>query len=208
MPEKIEQPEQFDEQQAVANFLAGLELDELEPRQKLIKVTQAVAEIPFGPGRSVKEALVNGTSSCNGKHKLLKACYDQLGIDSHPVVCTFQLGQEGLALPRELQEILEQGDWEEDHNFVQLADGTDVDVTWNSRLAPYGFRVFPKDWDGKTSLHAVHPIRRWDNVIDIDAKKAEIADEADDETKKRRERFLDGFRAWITSINFPERTTQ
>ena len=196
-----ENNEEFDEQLAITNFIEKLNLSESEPVQQLIVVTKAVAEIPWGEGRTIQDVVEKGVGTCTGKHKFLQACYDQLGIKYEPVVVTFKWNQQCINFPDDLQAILDEGEWDHGHNFVHLNSGIDVDITWNPALAEYGFKTLPEDWDGKTSFVGVENIvKRWDNAK-IDEMKAQLIGSLDEETRERRERFLHGFIKWINSIN-------
>jgi len=196
-----ENSEQFDEDSVINDFIDKLEIDALEARDKLIRVTQAVADIPWGEGRTIEDVFTLGVGTCTGKHKVLQACYDKLGVDYQPVVCTFRWKEQPIQYPQELKDMLAEGEWDHGHNFVRLADGTDVDITWDGKLAKYGFKTLPEDWDGKSSFIGVdNIIQRWDGVS-IDEMKARLIGNLDIKTKERREAFLHAFIEWVASIN-------
>ena len=201
MREVFENAEQFDEDSTVDDFIRKLEIDGLEDKDKLIRVTQAVADIPWGEGRTIEDVFTLGVGTCTGKHKVLQACFDKLGVDYQPVVCTFRWEDQPIHYPKELRDILAQGGWEHGHNFVRLADGTDIDITWNGKLAEHGFKTLLEDWDGTSSFIGVNNIiNRWDGVS-IDEMKAQLIGNLDDETRERREAFLHAFIEWVDSIN-------
>lgn len=190
-----------DQDQMISQFLEGLDLNELEESEKLVKVAQSVSAIPWGEGRTIEDVFTKGVGTCTGKHKVLQACFDKLGIEYQPVVCTFKWGDQPVDYPQELKDILAEGEWEHGHNFVQLKDGTDLDVTWNKALAEHGFKVLPEDWDGKTSFVGVDQIKnRWDGA-NIDEMKADLIGGLDEQTRERRERFLKGLIRWTEAIN-------
>ncbi len=172
--------------------------------ERLRSVTCDVAKIPWGEGRTIDDVLkTKGVGTCTGKHLVLQSCFEQLGIPYRITVCTFHWSAQKLPLPKELTMILEEGEWEHGHNFLQIQndDGKwiDVDITWDPFLKPHGFRTFPENWDGKTSFVGLHPlIHRWDNA-DPDMKQEWIK-ALTPEMRERRERFLHGFFGWIASL--------
>lgn len=196
----------FNVKDAVKNFLRTNGILELEKDRRLVAVAQLVSKIPWGEGRSIMDVLVlKKTGTCTGKHLLLQACFDELGIKYQPVVCTFRWGDQDIRYPENLKAILAEGEWEHGHNFVQVTqeDGsyTDLDVTWDSKLKPYGFKVLPDDWDGKTPFVAVDKIvRRWDGA-DVEADKKGLVESMSAETRERRGRFLKEFIKWVDSIH-------
>jgi len=189
----------------IKEFLKKTGIDTLPKEQQRISLIHIVAQIPWGEARTVEEVVTRNKGTCTGKHKVLQAAFDLLGFAYKPVVCTFQWGEQGIKFPQHLQSILNEGEWEHGHNFVQIpkSDGTfiDVDITWNSELQPYGFKTLPADWNGESSFVGLHSIvKRWDNA-DIDNMKQELITGLSPELKERRERFLHDFIQWIDDIN-------
>src|SRR3989338_4671585 len=143
----------------------GLEIFSLQQ-----KTACAVAKIPWGEGRTIEEVLaIKKVGTCTGKHLVLQACLDALGIPYTPVVCTFRWGDQPIEYPERLKKMLKEGEWEHGHNFVTIPIGNskhiDVDVTWDPALEDFGFLSFPKDWDGKTPFIGVkNIIERWEGV--------------------------------------------
>lgn len=170
----------------------------------LAPLLHAVAEMPWGEARTLEEVLNKGCGTCTGKHVLLQACFDELGIVYRPVVCTFRWQDQNLDFPEGLQKILDATSWVHGHNFVQIqGEGStwiDIDITWDSPLGQYGFQFFPSDWDGQTSFVAVNDIvARWDGVSIADKKKDLIASLSEEERIARGE-FLEKFIIWIDSL--------
>lgn len=119
-------------------------------RERLTDLIQAVARIPWGDGRTIEEVLrTKKVGTCTGKHLVLAACFDFLGIPHRTTVCTFHWSNQRLPLPDDLQAILEEGEWEHGHNFLQIQNANgqwiDVDITWDPPLKPHDFRTFPED---------------------------------------------------------------
>lgn len=191
---------------AIKNFLAKNQIYKLSKKEQLTAVVKLTAEIPWGEGRNINEVLeTKKVGTCTGKHLVLQACFDELGIEYRPVVCTFRWGDQAVKYPENLKSILKEGEWEHAHNFVQIKKERgkymDIDITWNSRLASYGFRTFPRNWDGESAFIGINNIiRRWDGV-DAESKKKEITDSLPMELKERRARFLSEFIKWIGTIN-------
>lgn len=191
---------------AIKKFLAENQINQLGKEKQIIALVKLAAEIPWGEGRTIEEVLeTKKVGTCTGKHLVLQACFDELELEYRPVVCTFRWGDQKIEYPNSLKRILKEGEWEHAHNFVQIknenAEYADIDITWNSKLAPYGFRTFPKNWDGKTAFIGINNIiQRWDGV-DIESKKKELMDSLDLKLKERRERFLSEFIKWTGMIN-------
>ena len=185
----------------IDHFLQGLHLDSLTEDEKIVAVAQAVSNIPWGEGRTVEEVFEKGVGTCTGKHKVLQACFDKLGIRYEPVVCTFKWSEQGVTYPAHLQAILDEGEWEHGHNFVKLQNGTYLDITWDPALAAFGFKILPNDWTpDKNHIGVAHIIQTWEGAS-IDEMKQTLIASLGEETKARREKFLHGFIEWIDSIH-------
>ncbi len=190
--------------QHVHLFLEEARIFNLEKEQQFIETVKLVADIPWGKGRTIEEVLITKkVGTCTGKHLVLQACLDELGIKNKEVVCTFRWSEQGLALPEELQNLLDGEEWDHGHNFVQVEkeDGIiiDIDVNWDDPLKEYGFLTLPTDWDGKTSFIAVKMKERWDD-IDMKTLKIQLIESLNPELRKKREAFLKGFIEWVDSL--------
>lgn len=188
----------------IQDFLKEKGILELEGIDQVIRLSHAVSAIPWGEARSVDDVLLKNIGTCTGKHLVLQACFDDLGIEYRPVVCTFKWGEQEIKLPNHIQEILNEGEWVHGHNFVQIqgdaGEWIDLDVTWDPSLEPYGFYSLPKNWDGQTSFVGLGSVvDRWDGVS-ISDKKSELIGSLSPELKERRERFLKEFIHWIDSL--------
>ncbi|HCI04151.1 MAG: hypothetical protein QF755_01835 [Candidatus Peribacteraceae bacterium] len=169
-----------------------------------VSATKAVAEIPWGKGRTIEEVLQEkGVGTCTGKHLVLQECLEELGIEFRPIVCTFKWEDQGISFPDNLLSLLKIAPWEHGHNFVQIKNSNDewidVDITWDPPLESYGFKVLPTDWDGQTSFLGVKTITRWDG-IDMKQKKKELIEGLSEEQEIAREEFLNSFIDWIASL--------
>ncbi len=189
----------------IRSFLTENGILELNRERQMIETAKLIAKFPWGESRTIEELLVTKKfGTCTAKHLALQKCYEFLKIPCHQVMSTFEWGEQGVKYPEELQAILDKGEWEHGHNFlrVQKDDGVeiDIDVTWNSKLKDFGFKVLPEDWDGKTSFIGLNINQRWDNV-DMKAKKIELIESLSLELRERREQFLKLFIEWIQGIN-------
>jgi len=202
----------FDSKKEIVKFLGENGVFNLQGREKIIRTCRLVSCIPWGEGRTLEEVLVTKkVGTCTGKHLVLQACLDEIGIRYRPVVCTFRWGDQCIKYTPSLRAILKKGEWEHGHNFVQIEreDGIylDVDITWNPKLKPYGFRTFPEDWNGKTPFVGVEKIvRRWD-CADIASMKKELTEYLPPDVRERREHFLREFISWVDSINKSRKIT-
>jgi arylamine N-acetyltransferase len=194
----------MDKQALIRGFLSTHGALNGTQRESLLSVIQAVAHTPWGEGRTVEEVLsTKRVGTCTGKHLVLSACLEALGLPHRTTVCTFHWSEQSIALPKELRGILKESEWVHGHNFLQVQNATghwvDVDVTWDPPLKPYGFRTFPEDWDGETSFIGLSRlIERFDDA-QIEMKKKWIAS-LTEEQQERRERFLRKFFSWIASL--------
>ncbi len=189
----------------IQKFLIENGILKLDKERQIVETAKLIAKFPWGESRTIEELLVTKRfGTCTAKHLLLQKCYEFLGIKCYQVVSTFKWGEQGIKYSEELQVILEKGEWDHGHNFlrVQKDDGAeiDIDVTWNSKLKEFGFRVLPEDWDGKTSFMGLNINQRWDNV-DMKAKKIELIESLSPELRERREQFMKLFIEWIQGIN-------
>jgi hypothetical protein len=170
-----------------------------------LSVIRAVAEIPWGEARTVDEVLgTKHVGTCQGKHLVLQACFDQLQIPYRTVVGTFRWKEQGIAFPPHLQAFLDQLDWVHGHNWVQIQSSNgqwiDLDVTWDSPLARRGFLPLPSDWDGSTNFLSIHhPIDRWEGIT-MEEKKAALIASLSPIERTHREDFLRALFPWIATI--------
>jgi hypothetical protein len=128
-------------------------------------------------------------------------------------VCTFRWSEQGTALasavpggiqfPETLQSILDEGEWDHGHNFLQVKNSLgkwiDLDVTWDPPLKSYGFKTFPENWDGETSFLGLQKLIQRIDDADI-AMKQEWLRKLSPEMQRRRESFLKGLFGWIKSL--------
>ncbi len=194
------------DQTLISTFLKKHSIFDAAEVDRITKLANAVSTIPWGEGRTIEEVLsTKGVGTCTGKHLVLQKCFDALGIVWRPVVCTFRWSEQGLHLPEHLEKILQEGEWEHGHNFVQVQNQNtkqwiDVDVTWDPPLAAFGFLVLPQSWNGETSSLGMRTLlQRWDNASIADKKKELIAS-LSEEQQERRERFLHAFIEWISTL--------
>lgn len=188
----------------IEQFLKKRGIRRDEERGDLQNAIQAVSHIPWGKGRTIEEVLqTKKAGTCTGKHLVLAACLEALGVPHRTTVCTFHWSAQKLPLPSDPQAILDEGEWEHGHNFLQIENPSgqwiDVDITWDPALKSHGFRTFPEEWDSTISFVGLQPLlRRWDNA-DLSMKQ-EWLKALTPEQKERRERFLKGFFAWVESL--------
>lgn len=189
------------EKNLARSYLEAINLDGLKLSEKAEKVAKEISKIPWGSEKTVEGVLQNKNGNCTGKHKLLQACFDVLHVRYNTVVCTFKWGEQEIRYPENLQRILWEGEWEHGHNFVQLAEGNYLDVTWDPRLSGFGFRVLPESWTTQDSFVGVINIkRRWDGAP-IDETKQDLINALPKVLQERRERFLEEFEKWINEIH-------
>lgn len=188
----------------IQTFLRQHAVQDIADRHQLVSLVQAVANIPWGEGRTIDEVLTTKhVGTCTGKHLVLAACFDALGIPYRTVVCSFLWSEQGIALPQHLYEILQEGEWRHGHNFMQIPSSAgewiDIDITWDPTLRPFGFLALPEDWDGETSFVGLQSMIERTNDAPIELKK-EWLKSLTPALQERRERFLAAFFAWIKEL--------
>ncbi len=200
------------DQQLVASFLARNGVADADPQIALVELAHAVAAIPWGEARTIKDVMEKGVGTCRGKHRVFLEACAQLGIEARPVVCTFHWAEQEIQYPPELKAFLQDHHWPQNHTFAQVkvprsfkpkakseVGWIDVDLTWDPPLSAYGFWTFPEDWDGEHSFHAVKFLERWDGV-DIQSKVDELVNTLTPEQQQAQEHFLKEFIAWVASL--------
>ena len=193
----------------IKSFLADHGIKRVNERAALKKLVQAVSAIPWGEGRTIEDVLQSEkVGTCTGKHLVLEAGLQELGIACRSVVCTFRWQDQEIRFPQRLKDILTKHTWLHAHNFIQVqnssAEWIDVDVTWDGDLRRHGFRVLPSDWDGEHPFVGLIILERWDG-IDMHSKKDELLHMLTDDQRHAREQFLRGFIAWIQSLRREEK---
>jgi len=189
---------------SVSQFLKSRSINDLSREVQLIELLKVILAIPWGEARSIDDVLTKNMGTCTGKHLLLQACLDKLGFEYQPVVCTFFWGEQEIDFPNDIQDIINEGEWEHTHNFVKIKDHEgiwlDIDVAWDPLMNQIGFKIFPEEWDGRTSFIGLEKMnQRWDNV-DVNQKKKELFDLLTPEERERRGRFLKHLFPWIESL--------
>lgn len=192
------------ERSLVRAFLAPHSLHDLDEGTAVLEVAQIVSAIPWGEGGTIKDVLEDKkVGTCTGKHRVLQACLEELGIESRPVVCTFHWHEQEIQFPKELEEFIEDHHWQHGHSFLQVRnsdeDWVDLDATWDPPLEKYGFWPLPGDWDGEHSFVGLKILERFEDV-DIEQKKDELINVLSPEQREWREHFLRLFIEWVRSL--------
>ena len=186
---------------SVHQFLAD---NGIRDKGQLTPLIQAVAKIPWGEARAISEVLSLNKGTCTGKHLLLQECFDDLGIEYRPVVCTFRWERQGIDLPEHLRAILRKQTWEHGHNFVQIKNSEgawiDVDVTWDPVLKPHRFRTFPEHWGGTESFVGLDVLEKRFDGADIAMMKEKLVSALTPEQRTARAVFLEEFIHWVDSL--------
>jgi len=188
----------------VEEFLKKYKINKISPKKGFVKLVKIISEIPWGEGRTIEDILkTKKIGTCTGKHLLLQACLEKLGIKSKQVVCIFRWSEQDIDLPTNLIKILQEGEWNHGHNFLNVEiDGNyiDIDVTWNSKLKKYGFLTLPSNWDGNSSFVGLKFKKRFDDT-DMNKMKIELINSLTPEQQERRHKFVKELAKWIESIN-------
>ena len=128
--------------------------------EDFLKITRFVAELPLAGHDKVQAVIGNQAGSNLGKHLLLAECYNAMGLAYSHIVSCFRWRDQQLELPKNLQNILDDSNWDQVHSTIKvispLGNSLEIDVSWNSKLSDFGFRSLPNTWYGESSFQAMH----------------------------------------------------
>ncbi len=149
--------------------------------------------------------------TCSGKHYLLRALFEELGVPTVLLACTHAFTLENAPwAPPDLRAILEGGPVPDVHNFLRIQpfpgteradEWTTVDATWPLAAASLGLPVNERFELGRDQRVACDPIEVFHVPDDIDPQELKerlleihVGDQGD-----RRERFLAGMMRWLAA---------
>jgi len=157
----------------------------------------------YPASRKPVEVLQAGSGSCSGKHYLLGALYEHIGVSVRHVLCTHRFNESPLPFPDSIQALLNKDEIVDVHNYLQIhvdGDWLDVDATWELWLREFGFPV-TEDWDGKTSmLLTVVPDEHIPVEGDPVKAKEELLSHLTPRQRGLRTRFLEALAGWVEEL--------
>lgn len=192
----------------VAAFLAAI--PGRDGWRDVAAVFHAVRCLPYVSlgDRSLEGVLARRAGSCSGKHSLLAAILNEIGV---PAEVELVLGDfaSPLRTARNLPGVLNEAaaDGIRDvHNIVRADIGgrrTILDATWHDAVIPFGLRV-NHIWAGcsDTSI-AVDVGEMLGPAKDPAAEKAAIIGSWPAAEQQRRRRFLESINRWVAGLEAP-----
>jgi len=163
---------------------------------------ERVRDIPYGSinSRDPNDVLEKNMGTCSGKHELLKQLLHETGVETKDFIASHNFRNLDVDYPKEIEELL-QGDGIVDyHNFIKIKvddEWLTVDATWDKPLAKKGF-VVNENWDAKTNMKLCVSAKEVFEVEDpLEFKKQKLG-ELDEQTRKKRKKFLKKLSAWVS----------
>ncbi len=186
-------------QQILTNWATGLDFN-----SQIVNVFEKVRDIPYGytSSRGPNDVYRQNKGTCSGKHALLKALYQKIGIGTKDFIALHRFKDLKVNYPPEITAILDRSDIIDPHNFIKIFVDNKwitVDATWDKPLKKIGF-VVNENWDGKTEMQlCVLPIRIYETKNPVQDKKGELS-KLTKEVQEERILFLRKLSDWLTSV--------
>jgi hypothetical protein len=148
----------------VADFMAEVEAEcaRADMAFDLRAVLFCIRDIPYGRPASPRDpvsVLTDWKGTCSGKHLLVRAILETMGLRSRLFCLPYLLDDAQNTLPSDVvQAYIGQDLWDV-HNYLELntpAGPVNVDVTWSRELAEFGFPT-TLHWDGEHAFHIAAP---------------------------------------------------
>lgn len=179
------------------------------------RITPAVAfrlvrDMPYrrASDRQPETVLREWTGTCSGKHYLLQALLDELGLPSMIIIATHEFDSENSPwLPAHLADELAHGPVPDVHNFLRVqhdpvaSEWMTVDCTWPAAAARLGLPANLEFTPGEDQRIACDPIEFFHVPEDEDPqamKERIIADHAAGQAE-RRDRFINALSDWLAT---------
>jgi hypothetical protein len=169
-----------------------------------------VRDMPYRRASS-RDPLVTAaewTGTCSGKHYLLQALLEELGLATMLIVCTHEFTAENSPwLPPELLAQLDDGPMPDVHQFLRVQSNPNapdggwvtVDATWPLAAGALGLPV-NEEWEPARGMQvAADPIELFHTPPDIDPQtyKEQIIEREIGDQAARRDRFIEALSDWL-----------
>lgn len=171
-------------------------------------VYHAVRDIPYGSvgERDPVKIVANNLGSCSGKHILLRDLIREAGGEAH-VITMFTYFNRGIpshpSMPEVLRDLIDGPDVCDFHHYVRARrkrGWVKLDATWHDELIPYGFPV-NHEWSGVgDTMLAATPVREYEPVEDLAARKAELLEELTGAQRELRHTFFRQLSDWMIKL--------
>lgn len=173
-------------------------------KERLIYLFKAVRDIPYGSigSRDPNKVYEANKGTCSGKHALLKLLLEQIGLDVKDKICVHCFNDLPIDFPEKINTFLQNHEIFDPHNYLQVfLNGVwlDLDVTWDSPLARYGFET-NDGWNAKTDAHLCVSLLEDYDVDDPVTEKISIIQALPKSMQKAREEFLYLLTEWLEEI--------
>lgn len=171
-------------------------------------IYHAVRTIPYGSvgERDPVKIIANNFGSCSGKHVLLRDLLRETGREAQ-VITMFTYFNRRVpshpSMPESLRALIEGADVCDFHHYVRARGEhgwVKLDATWHDALIAYGFPVNHR-WTGEgDTILAADPIREYDAVENLAARKTELIQQLTAEQRELRTRFFGQLADWMMTL--------
>jgi hypothetical protein len=169
-----------------------------------------VRDMPYrrASSRDPQVTAAEWTGTCSGKHYLLQALLEKLGLATMLIVCTHEFTAENSPwLPPELLAHLDDGPMPDVHQFLRVQsdpttpDGgwATVDATWPLAASALGLPV-NEEWGTARGMQlAADPIELFHTPPNIDPQtyKEQLIEREIGDQAARRDRFIEAISNWL-----------
>jgi hypothetical protein len=166
-----------------------------------------VRDMPYrrASSREPEVTIAEWRGTCSGKHMLLQALFEELGMVATMLLAPHEFTAENSPwLPPSLMAEVRQAPVADVHNFLRVApeygaEFQTVDATWPLRARALGLPVNEGFVPGRDMTIAADPIEIHHVPPDVDPMemKERILGDWSEEQRERREAFLAGLMAWL-----------
>lgn len=168
---------------------------------QIVALFERVRDIPYGSigSREPTEVYTKQEGTCSGKHELLKALYNELGVQTKDFIAIHRFKDLRVEFPEDIQVILDRSDIVDPHNFFKINyynRWLQIDLTWDLPLKKFGFPVTER-WSGTQDMNlAVVATAIHETPDPIAYKNAEIA-KLPEKVQADRKLFLEKLTKWV-----------
>ncbi len=166
-----------------------------------------VRDMPYvrASDRAPATTLAEWRGTCSGKHLLLRALFEELGIPVTMILAPHEFTPESAPwLPEPLREECRETPVPDVHNFLRVQlephlDWQTVDATWPLAASGFGLPANGALRPGEDHAIAADPIEVHHVPPEVDAQalKQRIVEDVAEGQIERRERFIEALSAWL-----------
>ena len=170
-------------------------------------VFRLVRDMPYvrASDRAPATTLAEWRGTCSGKHLLLRALFEELGVPVTMILAPHEFTPESAPwLPDPLRAKCREAPVPDVHNFLRVQlephlDWQTVDATWPLAASDLGLPVNEALRPGEDHAIAADPIEVHHVPPEVDAQalKQRIVEDVAEGQTERRERFIEALSAWL-----------